>query len=285
MAIHHSLATAFGLLGNIISFLVSLAPLPTFYQIYKKKSTEGFQSVPYVISLFSAMLWIYYALLKENALFLITINSVCAVIQFGYISAYLFYAPKKARILTVKLFLLFNVFGFGAICLLTFFLAKGTTREKILGYACMVFALSVFAAPLCIVRKVIRTKSVEYMPFTLSFFLTLGAVAWFFYGLMIRDLNIAIPNVLGFIFGVLQMVLYMIYKNPKKAVEPKLHELSEHVVDVLKLSTMVCTELSAVVPQLSTMENDQEIVDELIAKKEIEETKPNKDIDLVSSKI
>lgn len=152
------------------------------------------------------------------------------------------------------------------------------------------------------------------MPFTLSFFLTLGAVAWFFYGLMIRDLNIAvspliniplqclmlyhtiktlnylpfyrqIPNVLGFIFGVLQMVLYMIYKNPKKAVEPKLHELSEHVVDVLKLSTMVCTELSAVVPQLSTMENDQEIVDELIAKKEIEETKPNKDIDLVSSKI
>lgn len=71
---------------------------PTFYQIYKKKSTEGFQSVPYVISLFSAMLWIYYALLKENALFLITINSVCAVIQFGYISAYLFYAPKKARV-------------------------------------------------------------------------------------------------------------------------------------------------------------------------------------------
>ncbi|KAH9770089.1 hypothetical protein WN944_019221 [Citrus x changshan-huyou] len=263
MAIHHSWATAFGLLGNITSFLVCLAPMPTFYKIYKKKSTEGFQSVPYVISLFSAMIWIYYALLKENAIFLMTINTFCCVMQTIYIAVYVFYAPKKVRIQTVKLLLLLNIFGFGAICLLTFFLSKGAIREKILGYICMTFALSVFAAPLFIVRKVIKTKSVEYMPFTLSFFLTIGAVAWFFYGLLIKDLNVAIPNVLGFIFGVLQMILYVIYKNPNKKIveQTKLQELSEHVVDVVKLSTMVCSELNSVVPQLSTIQNeDNEIV-------------------------
>ncbi|KDO64482.1 hypothetical protein CISIN_1g047365mg, partial [Citrus sinensis] len=213
---------------NITSFLVCLAPMPTFYKIYKKKSTEGFQSVPYVISLFSAMIWIYYALLKQNAIFLMTINTFCCVMQTIYIAVYVFYAPKKVRIQTVKLLLLLNIFGFGAI------------REKILGYICMTFALSVFAAPLFIVRKVIKTKSVEYMPFTLSFFLTIGAVAWFFYGLLIKDLNVAIPNVLGFIFGVLQMILYVIYKNPNKKIveQTKLQELSEHVVDVVKLSTM-----------------------------------------------
>lgn len=75
---------------------------PTFYQIYKKKSTEGFQSVPYVIALFSAMLWIYYALLKENTMLLITINTFCCVIETGYIAVYLFYAPKKARVLILK---------------------------------------------------------------------------------------------------------------------------------------------------------------------------------------
>ncbi|XP_044502397.1 bidirectional sugar transporter SWEET10-like isoform X2 [Mangifera indica] len=227
------------------------------------------------------MLWIYYALIKGNAMLLITINTFCCVIETGYIAAYLFFAPKKARIVALKLFLLFNVFGFGVVCLLTLLLAKGASRIKILGYICMAFALSVFVAPLCIVRKVIRTKSVEFMPFPLSFFLTLGAIMWFFYGFLIRDLNVAIPNVIGFIFGVLQMVLYLIYKNSKKVLnqQPKLQELSEHIVDVLKLSTIVCSELmTPVVPQLNAVENEVIIEDQTMLTKQIEEITKAKQI-------
>ncbi|KAJ7957205.1 Bidirectional sugar transporter SWEET [Quillaja saponaria] len=217
-----TLAFAFGLLGNIISFMVYLAPLPTFYQVYKKKSTEGFQSVPYVVALFSSMLWIYYAILKDNVgLLLITINAFGCLIESLYIAIFLYYAPKKARILTVKLLLLLNVFGFGLMLVLTLFLAKGEKRLGILGWICLVFNTSVFAAPLCIMRQVIRTRSMEFMPFTLSFFLTLGAVMWFFYGLFLKDYYIA---------------------NAKQVVleEPELQELSDHIIDVVKLNTVVC---------------------------------------------
>ncbi|KAK3018000.1 hypothetical protein RJ639_004376 [Escallonia herrerae] len=269
---------AFGLLGNIISFMVYLAPVPTFYQVYKKKSTEGFQSIPYVVGLFSAMLWIYYALLKSNAMLLITINSVGCFIETVYVCFYLFYAPKKARIETVKLLLLLNGGGYGLIIILTQFLAKESTRFTIVGWICLVFSFCVFLAPLCVVKQVIRTKSVEYMPILLSVFLTLSAVIWFLYGLLLNDYNIAIPNVLGFIFGVLQMVLYLMYKTTKKVIEQKLPEfhnqvielvdhklpvLKEKIIDVVELSAMVCAEIIPVVAKLHENGNGMVKVDDV----------------------
>ncbi|KAL6517976.1 hypothetical protein OROMI_033677 [Orobanche minor] len=269
----NQLAFVFGLLGNIVSFMVFLSPLPTFYKIYKKKSTEGFQSVPYAVGLFSAMLWIYYAFLKPDTTLLITINSVGCLIQSAYICFYLVFATKSARVQTLRLLLLLNVVGLGLIVLLTRFLANDSNRGDFVGWICLVFSLCVFVAPLCVLRQVIRTKSVEYMPFLLSFFLTLSAVMWFFYGLLRRDYNIAIPNVLGFILGVLQMVLYAIYKNNAKklvkekqqqliceiesqlvhAIEEKnLPEIKEQIIDVLKLSSNVGIpmEMIPVVPLL-----------------------------------
>ncbi|KAL2935559.1 Bidirectional sugar transporter SWEET11 [Bienertia sinuspersici] len=208
--------TIFGLLGNVISFAVFLSPIPTFYRIYKKKSTEEFQSIPYVVALFSAMLWLLYAFVKTDVIFLVTINCFGFFVEIIYLTVFLIYANKKARLSSVKQLLLFNVFGFGVIFFCTMVIAKTTrVRLLILGWICLIFSLCVFVAPLGVMRKVIRTKSVEYMPFFLSFFLTISAIVWFFYGLLKHDYYVAVPNVLGFTFGIVQMILYFIYRNAK----------------------------------------------------------------------
>ncbi|WKA07849.1 hypothetical protein VitviT2T_025624 [Vitis vinifera] len=232
---HHPWVFASGILGNLMSFLVYLAPIPTFTRVIKKKSTEGFQSVPYVIALFSAMLWMYYGLVNTNASFLLSVNGFGCFIEIIYISIYLIFAPRRARILTLRLLLLINLGAFCLILIVTNFMVKRPHRVKAVGWVCLIFAVSVFAAPLSIMRLVIRTKSVEFMPLPLSICLTLSAVGWFFYGILQMDLYIAMPNTLGFVFGLIQMILYAMYRNSTPVTkEPK---LPEQVIDIVKLNT------------------------------------------------
>ncbi|MED6148718.1 hypothetical protein PIB30_055486 [Stylosanthes scabra] len=264
---HQSWVFICGLIGNAISFMVFLSPMPTFYQIYKKKTTEGFQAIPYITALFSSTLWIYYAIFVKDSTFIITINSFGCVIESIYLAIFLIYSSKKSRLSTIKVLLLLNVFGFGAIVLSTLYLTKGDKRVSVIGWFNLILNICVFASPLGSLRRVVKTKSVEFMPFSLSFFLTLNAVMWFFYGLLRNDYYIALPNTLGFLFGIIQMVMYMIYRKNKNVVvleEPlKLQELNNnnnnnngHVIDVVKLNTMVPSEPNHVAVNVTLIDED-----------------------------
>ncbi|XP_020586182.1 bidirectional sugar transporter SWEET14-like [Phalaenopsis equestris] len=226
MLSQHNLAISVGILGNCISFMVFLAPVPTFYRVYKNKSTEEFHSLPYVIALFSCMLWIYYALVKTNCVLLITINSFGLLIETIYISIYLAYAPMEAKKFTARILVLLNFTTFGMILLSTLLFVHGHKRLMVLGFICDFFSVSVFVAPLSIIRMVIRTKSVELMPVNLSFFLTISAAVWLGYGTLTKDIYVALPNVLGLLFGIIQMVLYCIYKDDRSnPVDPTHNEM------------------------------------------------------------
>ncbi|KAL4325832.1 hypothetical protein GQ457_11G029370 [Hibiscus cannabinus] len=212
MAFHHPWIFVSGILGNVLSFMVYLAPLPTFVRVYRKKSTEGFESLPYVVALVSAVLWIYYATLKSEAYLLMTINSIGCVVETVYIIVFVVYAPKKARILTLKLLGVFNM-GVLVMVLVTHFFTQGRSRIHVIGWSCVVTSAAVFAAPLGIMRLVISTKSVEFMPFTLSLFLTLSAIMWLVYGLLLNDFYISLPNIVGVVLGMIQMLLYLIFRK------------------------------------------------------------------------
>ncbi|CAH9080304.1 unnamed protein product [Cuscuta europaea] len=235
---HHPWLFVFGVLGNIISLLVFLAPLSTFVRIWKAKSTMGFHSVPYIVALFSSMLWIYYAYIKKNAILLISINSLGILIEAIYVLLFLIFASKTARRHTL-MELLVSVGGFALIFVVSWFPFSGEDRISLVGWICVFVSTAVFAAPLSVVFQVIRTKSVEFLPFYLSFFLTTSAIMWFGYGLMMKDLRIALPNILGFFLGLLQILLYLLYRKAKPAIvmeeeDPK-KTSQDHVVVGIEL--------------------------------------------------
>lgn len=81
-----------------------------------------------------------------------------------------------------------------------------------IGLLCTVISGFSNAAPLSVMRRVIKTKSVQYMPLSLSFCLFLNGLTWLAYALCLKDLYLTITNGVGVSLGVLQLALYSLYR-------------------------------------------------------------------------
>lgn len=86
-------------------------------------------------------------------------------------------------------------------------------RRMFVGFLSCASLISMFASPLFIIKLVIRTKSIEFMPFYLSLSTFLMSFSFFLYGLLSDDAFIYVPNGIGTVLGIIQLVLYFYYKG------------------------------------------------------------------------
>ncbi|XVE89620.1 hypothetical protein DITRI_Ditri20bG0010600 [Diplodiscus trichospermus] len=221
-----SLSVIIGIIGNVISILVFTSPMKTFWGVIKKKSTENYKGIPYITTLLSTSLWTFYGIINPDGLLVVTVNCAGAIFQLIYVTLFLIYAPKDKKVKTAKLVAVLNVGFLGAVIAVTLLAIHGNTRLTFVGILCAALTIGMYASPLSAMRTVIKTKSVEYMPFLLSFFLFLNAGVWSAYAVLVKDIYIGVPNAIGFILGSAQLILYAIYKK-KSSVSAKLTEAME----------------------------------------------------------
>ncbi|KAG8378158.1 hypothetical protein BUALT_Bualt08G0108900 [Buddleja alternifolia] len=207
---------SFGIFGNAFALFLFLAPMITFKRIIKKRSTEQFSGIPYVMTLLNCLLSAWYGLpfVSPNNLLVSTINGTGAAIESIYVMIFLIFAPKKEK---AKIFglLILILTVFAIIVFVSLFALHGSGRKLFCGIAATVFSIIMYGSPLTIIRLVIKTKSVEFMPFFLSLFVFLCGTCWFVFGLLGKDPFVAIPNGFGSGLGTVQLILYAIYRNNK----------------------------------------------------------------------
>lgn len=205
-----------GIFGNAFALFLFLAPLITFKRIIKKRSTEQFSGVPYVMTLLNCLLSAWYGLpfVSPNNFLVSTINGTGAAIELVYVLIFLVFAPKKEKGKILGLLTLVLTI-FAIVAFVSLFALHGKCRKLFCGIAATVFSIIMYGSPLTIIRLVIKTKSVEFMPFFLSLFVFLCGTSWFVFGLLGKDPFVAIPNGFGCGLGTVQLILYAIYRNNK----------------------------------------------------------------------
>jgi solute carrier family 50 protein (sugar transporter) len=213
MAMGDTIRTVLGIIGNVISLCLFLSPAPTFYNVWKWKSTRKYSGIPYVATLLNCLLWVFYGIpiVHPNSILVVTINGTGVFLEVIYVTMFVIYCAKDTRVRMLKMLAVAAVF-FAAVVVLTLTLAHThDKRSLIVGLLCVVFGTCMYAAPLAAIRNVVKSKSVKYMPFSLSLASFANGAIWMAYACIHFDIFITIPNGLGAFLGALQLILYGIY--------------------------------------------------------------------------
>ncbi|XP_052206387.1 bidirectional sugar transporter SWEET3 [Diospyros lotus] len=219
------LRLAVGMIGNATSMLLYAAPILTFSRVIKKKSTEKFSCVPYIIAMLNCSCYTWYGLpvvsCKWENFPLVTINGLGVVLELSFILIYFLFAPPKGKkqvaIITIPIVLIFCA----AALVSAFVFHDHHHRKVVIGSIGIIASAAMYASPLVVVKQVIETKSVEFMPFSLSLFSFLASLLWMAYGLLSRDLLLAFPNLIGAPLGMLQILVYCKYRRRGIMEEPQ----------------------------------------------------------------
>ncbi|KAF7830673.1 bidirectional sugar transporter SWEET3 [Senna tora] len=232
-----SLRMAVAVLGNAASVSLYAAPTVTFKRVIRKKSTEEFSCLPYVIGLLNCLLYTWYGLpvvsYKWENFPLVTVNGVGIALELSYVIIYFWYASPKGKV-KVAMTAIPVMVVFCIIALVSTFAFHDNRHRKLLvGSIGLVVSVALYASPLVVMKKVIQTKSVEFMPLPLSLCAFIASVLWLTYGLLIRDIFVAGPSVVGAPLGILQLVLHCKYRK-RKAVVVVTEEPAVNKIDLEK---------------------------------------------------
>ncbi|KAF7137482.1 hypothetical protein RHSIM_Rhsim07G0080200 [Rhododendron simsii] len=152
---------------------------PTFTQICKKGSVEQFSAAPYLATLINCSLWVLYGLpmVHPNSTLVLTINGAGVVIELVYLLLFLRYSDRRKKLRVVAIMLVECVI-LAALAILVMTLAHTTkVRSTTVGSIALVGNVLMYASPLAVM----------------------------------------VPNGLGIVFGLAQLVLYAtFYRSTKK---------------------------------------------------------------------
>ena len=221
MAPSDPVVVALGWIGSAAAFFLFLSPIKTFSQIIKTGDVKGFDYTPYVVTMTNCALWTTYGLITPGRLQPTVTNAGGGALELCYCLVFLRHAAAGPRAACLRALVLAATFIVVVDVASILFASKlrvptlpgDSPAGTVIATVAAVFNVMMYAAPLNVARAVVRTESVEFMPLGLTLGTTFCSVAWTAYSFVVGDVAILVPNLLGDVLSVLQVLLYCRYAS------------------------------------------------------------------------
>lgn len=199
----------FGWVATSLTMCFYISPVIPFIDLLKGKiNYEDTPAVLVTTAYVNCLCWYIYG----DVIFSTQIkmcNLIGAISSLILIFIYLVYELKKYAIDSI-LNAMIIITG-------TYAIYRGFTivieDDQIIGKICMGTACIVFLSPIQLIYRVMKEKNYNLIPKYTAWISLAATSCWVAYGIFILDINVMIPNFLGFILAIVQIVIFYSYKK------------------------------------------------------------------------
>ncbi len=204
----------FGWIGTVITFYFFAAPGVPFYKLLrgqiKLNEAPGFLLV---FSFLNCILWFNYGLLLDRPQMYST-NGVGSGLTLIFVTIFIIFFTKQKYYIAVLC-----LFGLIALIIIISYLSYFVIYYKYVGYSANVFNVLMYIATGEKIYRVFKTKNYNLMPIFSIVGAFLASSCWLLYGSLDYEINVIIPNALGVVFSIIQLVVYFYFYCKKKTEE------------------------------------------------------------------
>jgi len=195
--------------------LITISGLDPICKIIRRKSIKNISCFPFLAIFTNCSIWTRYGLLIQDII-VTSSNTFGAASGFLYIAIYFYFADSsRTRLWIIKCFASsLVILGVVAVGIPFLFPDHLATVRLFVGICGDTTSVIMRASPLIVIKKVITYKSTKHLSFFMAFAMTFHGFSWIIYSWFIfpvPDIFILIPNVLGFLAGGTQLLLFAVY--------------------------------------------------------------------------
>ena len=204
-------STIFGWVGNALALYFYIAPIVPFVKVIKGQMTwKQSPGVLLLCSFLNCILWSDYGLIT-NQFLLYLANGLGGTITLIYITIFLIHVADRKVLLSL-------FYNFFLICCIVeiYFVFYYLVPFKVTGIIANVFNVLMYAAPGEKIYQICKGASYQLIPIWSTIGGTACSTSWMCYGIYQKDIYVVIPNALGVLASIVQIVIFIIYRRKQK---------------------------------------------------------------------
>ena len=205
-----SLEDVFGWVATCLTMCFYISPIIPFINVFKGKlSYEDTPAILVSASYVNCFCWYIYGDMIFSDQVKIC-NGIGAISSLCLICVYLVYEIRKYTLDAILNALIIITGSYAVYRGLTIVVDD----DAIIGKICNCTAIIVFLSPIQLIYRVLKeNNNYHLIPIYTAWVSIFSTGCWIMYGILIKDIYIMIPNVVGLLLGIVQIVIFMIFKR------------------------------------------------------------------------